>query len=115
MASAHRRVIPERNRAPVERIGAGVYEGVSGFVIGNLLASFLAGAFVTVVFLLVGVPFALPVGLFVALIEVVPCIGPLVATVVVGGVALTKGVAPGLVVVGLVVVYHAIEGSPCVR
>ena len=103
-------LIPERNRAPVERIGAGVYEGVSGFVIGNLLASFLAGAFVTVVFLLVGVPFALPVGLFVALIEVVPYIGPLVATVVVGGVALTTGVVPGLVVVGLVVVYHAVEG-----
>lgn len=103
-------LVPERNRAPVERIGAGVYKGVSGFVIGNLLASFLAGAFVTVIFLIVGVPYALPVGLFVALIEVVPYVGPLVATLIVGAVALTKGVAPGLVVLALVVVYHAVEG-----
>lgn len=103
-------LVPEKSRAPVERIGAGVYKGVSGFVIGNLLASFLAGAFVTVVCLVVGVPYALPVGLFVALIEVVPYVGPLVATVIVGGVALTKGVAPGLVVLALVVAYHAVEG-----
>jgi predicted PurR-regulated permease PerM len=103
-------LVPERRRASIERIGAGVYKGVSGFVIGNLLASFLAGVFVTVVFLVLGVPYAIPVGLFVALIEVVPYIGPLVATVVATGVALTEGVAPGLIVLGLLLVYHLVEG-----
>jgi predicted PurR-regulated permease PerM len=103
-------LVPERSRATVERIGAGVYEGVSGFVIGNLLASFLAGVFVAVLFLAVGVPYAIPVGLFVALIEVVPYIGPLVVTVIVTGVALTEGVAPGLVVLVLIAVYHLAEG-----
>jgi predicted PurR-regulated permease PerM len=103
-------LIPERSRAPVERIGAGVYKAVSGFVIGDLLASFLAGLFVTIVFFALGVPYAIPVGLFVALVEVVPYIGPLVATVIVTGVALTEGGATGLAVLALVLVYHMIEG-----
>ena len=103
-------LIPERSRAPVERIGAGVYKAVSGFVIGDLLASFLAGLFVTIVFFALGVPYAIPVGLFVALVEVVPYIGPLVATVIVTGVALTEGGATGLAVLVLVLVYHMIEG-----
>ena len=103
-------LVPEKNRAPVERIGAGVYKGVSGFVIGNLLASFMAGVFVTVLFLAVGIPFAVPVGLFVAVIELVPYIGPLVTTVIVTAVALTVGVVPGLLVLALTVVYHMVEG-----
>jgi predicted PurR-regulated permease PerM len=36
-----------------------------------------------------GVPYAVPVGLFVAPIDVVPDLGPLVATVLATGVALT--------------------------
>jgi predicted PurR-regulated permease PerM len=103
-------LIPESRRGPIERVGAGVYEGVSGFVIGNLLASFLAGLFVTLVFLAVGIPYAVPVGLFVALIEVIPYVGPLVATLIVTGVAFTEGVVPGLVVLGLILVYHMVEG-----
>lgn len=41
-------LIPERHRPPLERIAAGVYKSVGGFVTGNLLASFLAGVFATV-------------------------------------------------------------------
>lgn len=103
-------LVPEKSRKPVERIGAGVYKGVSGFVIGNLLASFLAGLFVAVVLLIIGVPYAIPVGLFVALVEVVPYLGPAVATVVVAAIAFTEGVVPGLVALVLIVVYHLIEG-----
>jgi predicted PurR-regulated permease PerM len=32
-------LIPEKNRLAAERIGAGVYRSVGGFVTGNLLAS----------------------------------------------------------------------------
>lgn len=103
-------VVPERRRAPVERVGAGIYKAVSGFVIGNLLASFLAGLVATVILLVAGVPYAVPIGLFVALIEIVPYIGPLVATVVMAAVALTQGLVPTVVVVALIVTYHAIEG-----
>jgi predicted PurR-regulated permease PerM len=103
-------LVPERNRARVERIGIGVYKAIGGFVTGNLLASLLAGVVAAVVLLIVGVPFAIPLGLFVAIVELVPYIGPVVATVILTAVAFTQGPVSGAVVFGLILVYHMIEG-----
>jgi predicted PurR-regulated permease PerM len=103
-------LIPATHRDMVERIGAGVYHSVGGFVTGNLVASLLAGVVATVVMLVAGVPYAVPLGLFVAIIELVPYVGPLVATIVVTAVALTVGLTSALVALALLLVYHAIEG-----
>jgi predicted PurR-regulated permease PerM len=103
-------LIPANHRAMVERVGAGVYHAVGGFVTGNLVASVLAGLFATIVMLVTGVPYAVPLGVFVAIIELVPYVGPLVATVAVTAVALTVGLTTGLVALALLVVYHVIEG-----
>jgi predicted PurR-regulated permease PerM len=103
-------LIPERQRGPAERIGAGVYKSVSGFVTGNLLASFLAGIVATVILLVVGVPYAVPLGLFTAIVELVPYIGPAVVTVLLSLVALTVGPAAATAVFVLMLLYHMIEG-----
>jgi predicted PurR-regulated permease PerM len=103
-------LIPETNRGVVERIGAGVYRSVGGFVTGNLVASLLAGLVATGIMLVTGVPYAVPLGVFVAIIELVPYVGPLVATVVVTAVALTVGTVSALVALALLLVYHAVEG-----
>ena len=103
-------LIPEAHRGVLERIGAGVYRSVGGFVTGNLVASLLAGLVATIVMFATGVPFAVPLGLFVAIIELVPYVGPLVATVIVTAGALTVGTVPALVALGLLVVYHVVEG-----
>ena len=83
-------LIPERHLLPAERIGAGVYRSVRGFVTGNLLASFLAGVVATVTLLVVGVPYALPLGLFTVIVELIPYIGPAVVTVLLSLVALHR-------------------------
>jgi predicted PurR-regulated permease PerM len=101
---------PDRTRLAVERVGSGVYRAIGGFVTGNLLASLLAGSVATAIMLLTGVPYAIPLGLFVAIIELVPYVGPVAATVLVSGVALTQGTATALVVFVLLLVYHLIEG-----
>ena len=103
-------LVPEAHRGAVERVGAGVYRAVGGFVTGNLVASLLAGLFATIIMLVTGVPYAVPIGLFVAIIELVPYVGPLVATIVVVAVALTVGLTSALVTLGLLLAYHAIEG-----
>ncbi len=103
-------LVPERNRARIERIGAGTYSAVSGFVLGNLAASLLAGIVATVIMLVLGVPYAIPLGLFVVFIELVPYLGPLVATVVMAAAALSQGLVTAVIVTALIVVYHAIEG-----
>ncbi|MGI8750110.1 MAG: AI-2E family transporter [Thermoleophilaceae bacterium] len=103
-------LIPERHRVPAERIGAGVYRSVSGFVTGNLVASLLAGVFATVILLIVGVPYAVPLGLFTAIIELIPYLGPVVVTALLTLVALTVGPVAALVVFSLLLLYHMIEG-----
>jgi predicted PurR-regulated permease PerM len=103
-------LLPDKHRPAATRVGSGIYGAVSGFVIGNLLASFLAGVVATIILLVAGVPFAIPLGLFVVIIELVPYIGPLVATVLLTAVSLTEGVVPAVVVLGLLLAYHMIEG-----
>lgn len=103
-------VIPPRNRQPAERIGAGIYHAVGGFVTGDLLASLLAGLVSAVVLLATGVPYAFPLGLFVVIVDLVPYLGPVLATLLLPAVALTRGPVPGLIVFLVLLGYHLIEG-----
>jgi predicted PurR-regulated permease PerM len=103
-------LLPDSNRGSIERIGSGIYKAVGGFVTGNLLASLLAGFVATVLLLATGVPFALPLGIFVVVLELVPYLGPAVATVVLTLIGFTQGVIPGLVILGVLVGYHLLEG-----
>ena len=65
---------PER-AATVTRIGSEVSKSVSGYMLGNLLTSLIAGIVVFVTLLIVGVPFPLLWGLWVALVDFLPMIG----------------------------------------
>ncbi len=103
-------LIPERHRPSAERVGAGIYGSVNGFVMGNLVASALAGVFATIVLLIVGAPYALPLGLFTAIIELIPYIGPAVVTALLTLVALTVGTVTAIVVFALLLLYHVVEG-----
>jgi len=101
---------PERSRPMAGRICAGVYRCVAGFVMGNVVASVLAGIVATAIMLAVGVPYALPLGLLVAIVDLVPFVGPIVATFAVSAVALAHGAGAALIVLGLLVAYHLVEG-----
>jgi predicted PurR-regulated permease PerM len=74
------------------------------------VASLLAVLVATIVMFATGVAYAVPLGLFVAIIELVPYVGPLVATVIVTAVALTVGTVSALVALRLLIVYHVVEG-----
>lgn len=88
-----------------------VVDKVGGYMIGNLIISFFAGVSTFVCLTLVGVPFALPLALFVALTDLIPLIGATLGAV--GGflVALfTVDLWPGVVVVALFfLAYQQIE------
>ena len=102
-------LLPQSNGGSIQRIGSGVYKAVGGFVTGNLLVSLLGGIVATVLLLATGVPFALPLGVFVVVLELVPYLGPAVVTVVLTLFGLTQGVVPALVICGVLVAYHLIE------
>jgi predicted PurR-regulated permease PerM len=100
---------PEEQQARVRRAGAGVSQAVGGYVSGNLLISVVAGSVTTAVLVATGVPYPVPLGLVVAVFDLIPLVGATIGTVIVGSVALTKGIGTAAIVVGAMLVYQQIE------
>jgi predicted PurR-regulated permease PerM len=80
-------------------------------VYGNLLISVIAGGFTTALLLATGVPHAVPLGLIVALLDLVPFVGATVGAIIVAIVALTKGVTVMAIVIIAMWVYQLIENN----
>jgi predicted PurR-regulated permease PerM len=56
-----------------------------------------------------GVPYAIPLGLVVALFDLIPLVGATIGTVIVAAVALTQGLTTALVVVAAMCLYQQVE------
>jgi len=90
-------------------IGRDVYRTVGGYVTGNLLISLVAGISSTIVLLIMRVPFAVALGLIVALLDLIPLAGATIALIVVGTVAFLHSIPAGIVVVVFFLVYQQVE------
>jgi predicted PurR-regulated permease PerM len=102
-------LFPDSSQARVRRVGDDIYKTVGGYVTGNILISLIAGASVTVVLLVMGVPYAVALGLLVAVLDLIPLAGATVAGIVVSLVAFLHSIPAGVVVVIFVIVYQQIE------
>jgi predicted PurR-regulated permease PerM len=102
-------LIPESARPRCRRIGEGIRGTVWGFVTGSLLASLLGGAVTAGLFFAAGLPFPVAIGVLVAVLDLVPIFGALVALVVVAAVAFSHGLGTGIVVTALTFIYHQFE------
>lgn len=105
------RVVPPRSRALWQRLADGVTKAVGGYVLGNVLISVIAGTVATVVLLATRVPYALPLGLLVAVFDLIPMVGATLALVIVALVALTRGVGTCAIVVVALTIYQLVENS----
>jgi predicted PurR-regulated permease PerM len=98
------------SRPRFERVFEGIYRTVGGYVTGNLLISLAAGATATVLLLALGVPYAVPLGLLVAILDLIPLIGATIATLAVAAVALvTEGWLKAVIVIGVLLLYQQLE------
>ena len=102
-------LVPPASRPRWERVFAGVTRTIRGYVTGNLLISVIAGIVAYVTLMAVGVPYALPLAVVVAILDLVPLVGATIATVAAGAGALPEGLAPALIVVGVLIAYQQIE------
>lgn len=102
-------LLPERSQARWRNVGDEVYRTVGGYVTGNIVISLIAGASVTVVLLITGVPYAVALGLVVAFLDLIPLAGATIAGVVVGVVAFVHSVPAGVIAVVFFVVYQQVE------
>jgi predicted PurR-regulated permease PerM len=97
------------SRARWETVGRDIYRTVGGYVTGNLAISLIAGTSTAIVLRIMGVPFALALGLIVAILDLIPLAGATIAAILVGAVAFIHSVPAGIVVVAFFIVYQQIE------
>ena len=102
-------VVPESSRPRWRHAGRGIADAVGGYVAGNVLISLIAGSVTVVILAATHVPYPVPLGLVVAVFDLIPLVGATIGTVVVAAVALTKGVPTTVIVVAAMWVYQKIE------
>jgi predicted PurR-regulated permease PerM len=102
-------LLPAEKQPRWRAIGNDIYRTVGGYVTGNLLISLIAGVVSTVVFLLVGLPFALALGLVVAILDLIPLAGATIAAIIVSTVAFLDSTQSGIIVVVFFILYQQLE------
>ena len=95
--------------AGVTRVASDVNRAVTGYMLGNLLTSLIAGVVVFVTLMLVGVPYPLLWGLWVALVDFLPMIGGALAGIPTVLFAFTHSLTAGLITLVVFLVYTQTE------
>ena len=95
--------------ARIRRVGADCARSVTGYISGNLVISVICGVLTYVVLLILGIPFAGLIALFVGLADLVPLVGATIG----GAVAILAGflhsVSAGIAVLVFFVLYQQLE------
>jgi len=103
------KLLPQGSRKRWQGIGHDIYRTVGGYVTGNLLISVIAGLSTTLVLLVLGVPYAVALGLLVAILDLIPLAGATIAGIILVAVAFLHGIVAGIVVIVFFVVYQQVE------
>jgi predicted PurR-regulated permease PerM len=102
-------MLPERSRETWQGIGRDIYRTVGGYVTGNLLISVIAGVTTTIVLLILGVPYAVALGVLVAILDLIPLAGATLAAIIVSIVAFIHSIPAGIIVLAFFIVYQQVE------
>jgi predicted PurR-regulated permease PerM len=102
-------LLPEESQPRWRQVGGEIYRTIGGYVTGNIVISLIAGASMTIVLLIMGVPYAVALGLIVAFLDLIPLAGATIAGIIVTVVAFLHSVPAGIVIVVFVVVYQQVE------
>ena len=104
-------LVPASRRERVAKLGDAILHSVGSYVIGASAVALLAGT-VTFVFLLcVGLSeYALPLGLLVALLDLLPLLGAILGATIVSLVGLATSLSVGIACIIFYVVYELLEG-----
>jgi predicted PurR-regulated permease PerM len=102
-------VIPERHRDRVRAVAADAARAVSGYMLGNLLISVVAGSASYVFLRVAGVPYAEVLALYVAFTDLIPLVGATLGAVPTTGVAFLHSVPAGIATAVFFIVYQQFE------
>lgn len=103
------RLVPHSRRARVILIGDEILAKVGGYVLGNFLTSVIIGAGTAAWMLALGIPYPILLGLFIALIDLIPVIGSYIGGAAVTLVALSVSVPVAAATLGFYICYKLAE------
>ena len=103
------RLVPHSRRPRTILIGDEILAKVGGYVLGNVLTSVIAGAGTFFWMLAFGIPYPLLLGMFVAILDLIPVIGSYVGGAVVTIVALTVSLPVAIATLAFYIFYKLAE------
>ena len=104
-------LIPYRRRESAQRIASDAASAVSGYVIGNLIISVIAGVAAFICLIALGVPSPVVLALFVAVADLIPLVGATLGAAACVIAAYLHSPTAGLISVVFFVVYQQIENG----
>jgi predicted PurR-regulated permease PerM len=102
-------LLPDDSQDRWRNVGRGIYRTVGGYVSGNLLISLIAGITSAIVLSVLGVPFAIALGLVVAILDLIPLAGATLAAIILTTIAFLDDVTSGIIVLVFFIIYQQIE------
>jgi predicted PurR-regulated permease PerM len=104
-------LFPERHQPLVRRILGQAGGAISGYITGNLSISVICGITTFVVLLILGMPYAAPLALLVAVLDLIPLVGATLGGALLVIVGLFVEPWKAVVLLIYIVVYQQAEGS----
>jgi predicted PurR-regulated permease PerM len=102
-------LLPAEKQPRWRNVGEQIYRTIGGYVTGNLTISLIAGIVSTAVLLALGVPYAVALGLLVAILDLIPLAGATIAAIVVSTVGFLDSTTSGIILIVFFVVYQQLE------
>jgi predicted PurR-regulated permease PerM len=102
-------LVAEEHRERVRLVAADAAKAVSGYMLGNLLISLVAGVATYVMLRAVRVPYAEVIALFVAFADLIPLVGATLGAIPTVGLAFLHSTSAGVVALVFYVVYQQFE------
>jgi predicted PurR-regulated permease PerM len=104
-------LFPEAHRPLVRRLLTQSAGAISGYITGNLAISVICGVTTFVVLLILGMPYAAPLALLVAVLDLIPLVGATLGGTLLVVVGLFVEPWKAVVLLVYIVVYQQVEGS----
>ncbi len=103
------KLVSKSRRKKVQESAAVVFESISNYIVGNIATSIIAGVVSFVGLSLLGVPYALPLAMWVAIADLIPLVGAMVGAIPATIVAYFHGLATGIGATIFFTAYQQVE------
>ncbi len=104
-------LIPHRRRAAARRVSVDAAAAVSGYMVGNLFISLIAGVSSFVCLLALGVPNPAVIALWVAFADMIPLVGATLGAAVAVLAAFLQSTSAGIIALVFFIIYQQFENS----